>query len=127
MQLQLISYLMVCGLTLVFAEDIEDSEFQDEESPHSNQIVYRPPKPAGDVYFVASFDADGLEGWVRSEAKKDDTNESRYNGIWAVEESYDQKMPGNQGLVLKSQAKHHAIAAYFQRPFHFKDLPLIVQ
>ncbi|XP_060688680.1 calnexin-like [Hemiscyllium ocellatum] len=127
MNLQSISYLMVCGLILVFAEDIEDSEFHDEESPRSNQIAYRPPTPTGDVYFMASFDTDGLEGWVRSEAKKVDTNESKYNGIWAVEESYDQKVPGNKGLVLKSQAKHHAIAAYFQTPFHFKDLPLIVQ
>ncbi|XP_067903727.1 calnexin isoform X3 [Heterodontus francisci] len=128
MQLQLISYLGVCGLVLVFAQDVDHSEFQEDAEPtHPNRIVYKPPKPVGDVYFVATFDTDGLEGWVKSEAKTDGTNDTRYDGIWAVEESYNQKMPGNKGLVLKSRAKHHAIATYMQRPFHFKDLPLIVQ
>ncbi|XP_038630964.1 calnexin-like isoform X2 [Scyliorhinus canicula] len=128
MQLQIISYLGVCGLTLLFAQGIaDDSHFQDAESSHPNRVDYKPPKPVGDVYFVATFDTDDLEGWVKSKARKDDTNDTRYDGIWAVEESYQEKMPGNKGLVLKSHAKHHAIAAYFKKPFHFKNLPLIVQ
>ncbi|XP_067852753.1 calnexin [Heptranchias perlo] len=133
MRLQLFTYLAICGLALVLARDIgddseKDEEFQEDPEPtRPHRIVYKPPKPAGDVYFVASFDTDGLEGWVESEAKKDDTDDTRYEGIWAVEEPYDQKMPGNKGLVLKSRGKHHAIATHLQRPFYFNDLPLIVQ
>uniref|UniRef100_UPI00398EBB49 calnexin isoform X2 n=1 Tax=Pristiophorus japonicus TaxID=55135 RepID=UPI00398EBB49 len=133
MRLLLFLYLGTNGLALVYAQDVDDDsekneEFQEDAEPtRPNGIVYKPPKPAGDVYLVASFDTDGLKGWVESEAKKDDTDDIKYEGTWAVEESYDQKIPGNKGLVLKSRAKHHAIATHLQRPIYFKDLPLIVQ
>ncbi|XP_069749419.1 calnexin isoform X2 [Narcine bancroftii] len=132
MWLQFLTFLRVCGLTLVFAQLVDDSKKDEEfqENPiftQPHRIVPNPPKPAGDIYLVASFDTDGLEGWVISEATKDDTDDTKYEGMWAVEESSDQKVPGNKGLVLKSQAKHHAIATYLQKPFTFKDRPLIVQ
>ncbi|XP_072914422.1 calmegin [Hemitrygon akajei] len=132
MWLQSFVCLRICGLVLVFIQAVDNSkkaeELQDNSDPTQlHRIVYNPPKPAGDVYFVASFDTEGLESWVMSEATKDDTDETRYEGMWAVEESYDKKVPGNKGLVLKSPAKHHAIAAHLQKPFSFKDKPLIVQ
>ncbi|XP_051877118.1 calnexin isoform X2 [Pristis pectinata] len=132
MWLQFVTCLGISGLALVFAQAVDDSkedkEFRENaDSIQPHRIVYNSPKPAGDVYFVASFDTEGLEGWVTSDATKDDNDDTRYEGIWAVEESYDQKIPGNKGLVLKSHAKHHAIAAYLQKPFPFKDKPLIVQ
>ncbi len=37
-----------------------------------------PTTPSGDVYFTESF-SDGIEKWVKSEAKKDDGT-SRYDG-----------------------------------------------
>lgn len=134
MWLHFFTCLGISGLALVFAQrpDVDDSkkdkEFQqnpDSSQPHRS--VHKPPKPAGDVHFVASFDTDGFEGWVVSEAANDDTGDNRYDGMWAVEESYNQKIPGNKGLVLKSRAKHHAIAANLQKPFPFKNKPLIVQ
>uniref|UniRef100_A0A9J7YD45 Calmegin n=1 Tax=Cyprinus carpio carpio TaxID=630221 RepID=A0A9J7YD45_CYPCA len=48
-------------------------------------------------------------------------------GKWEVEPLKENKVPGDLGLVLKSRAKHHAIAALLNRPFAFKDKPLIVQ
>jgi calnexin len=34
---------------------------------------------------------------------------------------------GDSGLVLKSKAKHAAVAAKFRKPFKFDNQPLIVQ
>lgn len=48
-------------------------------------------------------------------------------GKWAVEQLKENKVPGDQGLVLKSRAKHHAIAAMLDKPFVFQDEPLVVQ
>ena len=48
-------------------------------------------------------------------------------GKWAVEQLKENKVPGDQGLVLKSRAKHHAIAAMLDKPFVFEDEPLVVQ
>lgn len=48
-------------------------------------------------------------------------------GKWEVESLKENKVSGDLGLVLKSRAKHHAIAALLNRPFVFKDMPLIVQ
>lgn len=39
----------------------------------------------------------------------------------------ENKVPGDLGLVLKSRAKHHAIAAPLNKPFVFKNKPLVVQ
>ncbi|KAG2455421.1 CALX protein, partial [Polypterus senegalus] len=39
----------------------------------------------------------------------------------------DSKLSGDKGLVLKSQAKHHAISSKLKKPFVFETRPLIVQ
>lgn len=44
-----------------------------------------------------------------------------------MEQLKENRVPGDQGLVLKSRAKHHAIAAMLAKPFVFKDEPLVVQ
>lgn len=48
-------------------------------------------------------------------------------GKWAVEQLKENKVPGDQGLVLKSRAKHHAISAMLSKPFTFQDQPLVLQ
>lgn len=48
-------------------------------------------------------------------------------GKWSVEQLKENKVPGDQGLVLKSRAKHHAIAAMLDKPFVFKDESLVIQ
>ncbi|KAG7215242.1 hypothetical protein INR49_022665 [Caranx melampygus] len=67
----------------------------------------------GGPFFAESFDRGTLDGWVQSNAKKEDADEeiAKYDGKWAVEEMKDSKLPGDKGLVLKSRAKHHAISA----------------
>lgn len=44
-----------------------------------------------------------------------------------MEQLKENKVPGDQGLVLKSRAKHHAIAVMLEKPFVFQDEPLVVQ
>ncbi|GAA6228581.1 calnexin-like [Lates japonicus] len=95
----------------------------------SFQITYVTPVPTGDVYFAETFD-DGLLGrWQLSKTVKGDTDDdiAKYDGKWAVEQLKENKVPGDQGLVLKSRAKHHAIAAMLDKPFVFQDEPLVIQ
>lgn len=48
-------------------------------------------------------------------------------GKWEVEPLKENRVPGDMGLVLKSRAKHHAIAALLDKPFVFQDKPLVLQ
>ena len=53
----------------------------------------------------------------------------RFDGEWAVEAADKNPLNGDLGLVLKSKAKHAAIASRFKKPFVFKDSkkPLVLQ
>lgn len=44
-----------------------------------------------------------------------------------MEQLKENKVPGDQGLVLKSRAKHHAVAALLDKPFVFQDEALVIQ
>lgn len=87
--------------------------------------------PEGSLHFIETFEANIIGStWIKSKAKKDDVDESlaKYDGEWAIESSLDSALEGDQGLVLKSKAKHHAIAAKLARPFKFNEnKPLVVQ
>lgn len=93
------------------------------------KVSYKTPVPSEEVYFADAFDQGYLDGWVVSTTKKDDTDEdiAKYDGKWAVEELMDNNVPGDQSLVLKSKAKHHAISAPLRKPFKFDGESLIVQ
>nr|XP_055060948.1 calmegin [Misgurnus anguillicaudatus] len=95
----------------------------------SFQVTYKTPVPTGDVFFAETFDEGSLSSWQQSKTMKEDADEdiAKYDGKWEVEPLKENKVPGDLGLVLKSRAKHHAIAALLNRPFVFKDKPLIVQ
>uniref|UniRef100_A0A8C5HPE9 Calmegin n=1 Tax=Gouania willdenowi TaxID=441366 RepID=A0A8C5HPE9_GOUWI len=93
------------------------------------QVTYKTPVPTGDVYFAETFDDGSLNRWQISKTVKEDIDDdiAKYDGRWNVEQLKENKVPGDLGLVLKSRAKHHAIAALLDRPFVFQDEPLIVQ
>ncbi|XP_069573887.1 calmegin isoform X2 [Brachyistius frenatus] len=99
------------------------------EADVSFQVTYKTPVPTGDVYFAETFDDGSLGRWQVSKTMKEDTDDdiAKYDGKWAVEQLKENKVPGDQGLVLKSRAKHHAIAAMLDKPFIFQDEPLVVQ
>ncbi|XP_078087918.1 calnexin [Mustelus asterias] len=137
---------LLFGTAVVHAQDQDDDdadadivEDEDDESPIESdsaptappppKVTYRAPVPIGQVNFAESFDKGTLEGWVMSKAKKEDADEdiAKYDGKWEVEEMKDTKLHGDKGLVLKSRAKHHAIAALLDQPFVFDNKPLFIQ
>lgn len=102
-------------------------------APIEDQTVnYESPYAApGRFHFAEHFDNEEYftRRWIKSTAKKDDMEESlaKYDGEWAVEEPSRQILKGDLGMVLKSKAKHAAIASRLNKPFVFGDEPLIVQ
>jgi len=90
------------------------------------------PLVKGDHHFQETFSCKKTIGskWMKSTAKKDDVDEviAKYEGEWSIEASSDSVLDGEEGLVLKSKAKHHAISAQLDKPFDFSNKkPLVVQ
>lgn len=96
-------------------------------------VPYESPTPVdkSKVYFAEHFDDESQfnKQWVKSSAKKEGISDdiAKYDGEWIVESSQKDGLVGDKGLVLKSKAKHAAIAAKLNRPFLFNTKPLIVQ
>lgn len=98
----------------------------------ANEVHYESPYAAPGKYYLAEHFDDLVkfnQKWTRSEAKKDDIAEeiAKYDGVWEVEAPHRPILKGDLGLVLKSKAKHAAIAARLNKPFVFSDKPLVVQ
>ncbi|XP_059151798.1 calnexin-like isoform X2 [Physella acuta] len=135
--------LLILSAVLVSATDFEDEEedkddgiveTEDKEEPqifHKERPVYERPVPSGQTYFYEPFDtrAEFLKRWVQSQAKKDGAEEhlAKYDGKWVIDEPKESPIINDLGLILKSKAKHHAIAAKLDKPFEFNGKPLIVQ
>ncbi|CAF0897549.1 unnamed protein product [Brachionus calyciflorus] len=92
---------------------------------------YERKVPEGPTHFLETFDSNEIGSkWIKSKAKKDGVEDTiaKYDGEWAVESSSDSVLEGDLGLVLKSKAKHHAIAAKLDKPFLFtENKPLVLQ
>lgn len=80
--------------------------------------------------FVEQFTDDWSERWTPSEATKKTPVGGEifsYVGQWKVEDPETVLIEGDQGLVAKSKAAHHAISAPFNSPVDFSTKPLVVQ
>lgn len=132
--------LLVLGLLLPFgikADDDDDEEAvvteeqTEGEEDDVEEVVYATPKALPNAYLTETFDdiATFEKTWIKSEAKKDgvDENIAKYDGVWAVEPAERLALTGDRGLVLKSKAKHAAIAAPLKKPFVFSNKPFVVQ
>uniref|UniRef100_A0A1B6DDQ8 Calnexin n=1 Tax=Clastoptera arizonana TaxID=38151 RepID=A0A1B6DDQ8_9HEMI len=113
-------------------ETVQVDDTNDVTVESEDDILYTTPSvPTSGVYFTEHFD--DLEKfqhkWVKSEAKKEGIDESisKYDGVWAVEQAVRDPLKNDFGLVLKTKAKHAAISAKLDRPFIFKEKPLVVQ
>ncbi|CDK24692.1 unnamed protein product [Kuraishia capsulata CBS 1993] len=79
-----------------------------------------------DSFFEPFDDEDWEKKWVVSHAKRD--GEFAYVGKWNVEESsVNPGFAGDKGLVLKSEAAHHAISLQLPEPFDNKGKTLVLQ
>ena len=48
-------------------------------------------------------------------------------GEWSIDAPSDVLIEGDYGLIVRSKARHHAIAAKLQKPFKFDGSPFILQ
>lgn len=121
-------------------DDDDDDEGQVEVEEEEEPVVeeaprekpkYERPVPKVPVFFHEPFDSKESFGkrWTLSEAKKDGAEESiaKYDGKWEIAEPKSNPIDGDLGLILKSKAKHHAVASELDKPFEFKGKPLVVQ
>ncbi|KHN84996.1 Calnexin [Toxocara canis] len=67
--------------------------------------------------------------WILSRGKKDDVEDSiaKYNGEWEIGPPKKKVIDGDLGLIVKTKARHHAVAAQFSKPFTFSGKPLVAQ
>ena len=123
-----------------FADDGIVENEQDEVSPSTAavesvvpEIKYESPQyDPEQFFFVDHFDnvEESNKRWIKSQAKKDDIAEeiSKYDGIWNWEPPQRIVWSNDIGLVLKSKAKHAAIASRLSKVFTFKEQkPLVIQ
>ncbi|KAK4058363.1 calnexin [Microbotryomycetes sp. JL221] len=81
-------------------------------------------------HFVEQFTPDWQERWSPSKATKEEKAGEvfSYVGKWQVEEpTVFPGISGDEGLVLKTKAAHHAISAQFDTPLDPTGQPLVVQ
>lgn len=132
----LIFGLLVSGITC--DEPFGDSNDDDDEGvtveseETEDFIEYKSPVPEpGKFYFADHFDDKQQfeKKWIKSRAKKEGIDEdiAKYDGLWALEDPIKSILREDLGLVLKSKAKHAAISSRLNKPFVFKDKPLVVQ
>ncbi|KAL0272731.1 UNVERIFIED_CONTAM: hypothetical protein PYX00_005592 [Menopon gallinae] len=131
--LKYILTVLILSFTIQCVSTVDDSneEATVEETDSVVEIPYSSPTPSGNYYLAENFDdVDKFKRkWTVSQAKKEGIDEelAKYDGVWDVEEPQKDGLKSDLGLVLKSKAKHAAIAAKLDKPFHFIDKPLVVQ
>ena len=109
-------------------DDEDELTVETDEAPEDEVTVekvaldvkYFSPDDNVDFYFMDHFDTASSLGlkWTRSQAKKDGADDSiaKYDGQWEIEPLGKDPLDGDQGLVLKSKAKHSAVAAKLKKP-----------
>uniref|UniRef100_A0A914E3A6 Calnexin n=1 Tax=Acrobeloides nanus TaxID=290746 RepID=A0A914E3A6_9BILA len=124
------------GLVEENDERVFDTDETDQEEEGPKEAYVAPPfqKPTineKDTYFLDWFEDTKAIGkkWFKSTAKKDDVDQAiaKFNGEWAIESPSHIVIDGDYGLVVKTKARHHAIAANLNKPFKFDGKPLVVQ
>ena len=114
----------------VQVEEDEDEGVSGSSSETAEPVkkeLYKAPDIPPNSFMAETFDglaAKVLERWVKSTAKK--SSGERYDGLWAVESALKSAMEGDVGLVIKTKARHHAIASKLSKPFDFSTAKQLV-
>ncbi|KAF8359219.1 cnx-1 [Pristionchus pacificus] len=125
------------------ADDVDDDEEGgvpiDQKKEEFVPIKFVEPKLTGDAMKDANVHMweyfrgrGGIIGktWLKSKAKKDgvEAEISKYNGEWDIGAPSEVAIEGDYSLVVKTDARHHAIASKLAKPFSFADgKPLVMQ
>ncbi|VDL66685.1 unnamed protein product [Nippostrongylus brasiliensis] len=93
--------------------------------------TFVPPKLSSKPLFFDYFSRTDTIGkrWIPSTAKKDgvEAEIAKYNGKWEIGAPSEVSIQGDFGLIVRTKARHHAIAAKMDKPFGFAKKPLVVQ
>ncbi|KAH0808115.1 hypothetical protein GEV33_014666 [Tenebrio molitor] len=122
----------VAATLIISRMDDSEEAIVETEEPVID-IPYESPEPLDPkrIYLAEHFDDldQFAKRWVKSQAKKEGISEdiAKYDGEWQIEGAGKDGLVGDKGLVLKSKAKHAAIASSLLKPFNFDTKPLIVQ
>lgn len=121
-------------LVLLIASAIADNDESDDGitvETVEEELYQSPTVDPKKIYFAEHFDDEAAfkKKWIKSEAKKQgvDENIAKYEGKWEIQSPARRILKNDLGLVLTTEAKHAAISALLDRPFEFKEKPLIVQ
>ncbi|XP_075235063.1 calnexin 99A [Lycorma delicatula] len=131
--LWLLMVYLLLALPVVLCQEKKDEIKDDVGVDMVDDIIYVTPTipHSSSIYIAEHFDnpASFKKKWVKSEAKKEGIEDdiAKYDGVWDIEASEIDPLKGDLGLVLKSKAKHSAIAAKLDRPFVFDEKPFVVQ
>ncbi|OWB70350.1 hypothetical protein B5S31_g27 [[Candida] boidinii] len=99
----------------------------EDEIEHPEFSLFDLEKLASNSFFE-QFDSNWDSRWKISQFTDSDSPDLKYKGKWSVEESIVNKGFNNdKGLVVKSEASHHAISAKLPQVFDNKDNTLVLQ
>ncbi|XP_026326418.1 calnexin [Hyposmocoma kahamanoa] len=124
--------LLVGTATWGHAEEDDSADGVTVETVEEDQYLYKTPTiDPKKVYLAEHFDNEEAfkKKWIKSEAKKQgvDENIAKYDGKWEIQAPSRKILKDDLGLVLTTEAKHAAISTLLDKPFEFKDKPLVVQ
>lgn len=115
---------------LTNANEVDQNDEATVEIEEDDQYV-SPELNSDSVYLSEHFDDENAfkRKWIKSEAKKQgvDENIAKYDGKWEIQQPIRKILKNDFGLVLTTEAKHAAISTLLDKPFEFKNKPLIVQ
>lgn len=119
-------FLLILNLTACLADDEAASP-----SPKPKPAYVEPTLSRPGIIFAEPFSsAAALQRFVPSAASKDgvEGDLAKYDGRWEVAAPEAGALEGDLALIMRDQAKHHAIAAQLQEPFlPGDDKPLVFQ
>ncbi|KAJ1962422.1 hypothetical protein GGI12_002661 [Dipsacomyces acuminosporus] len=114
------------GAVAAEANDIPETP---EAAPaHNVQLLQFEPYPVPGAALWEQFTDESASQWKHSGALKKGEQAAQYDGEWAIEEV--QKLAGVEGdkaLVVKSEARHHAISRRLAKPFDPAASGLVLQ
>uniref|UniRef100_A0A1I7UHN1 Calnexin n=1 Tax=Caenorhabditis tropicalis TaxID=1561998 RepID=A0A1I7UHN1_9PELO len=117
----------------VFEDDLDESSQTSDEKEQYKPAMFVAPKltDGSNPNFFDYFPVGSKIGqtWIKSLAKKDDVDSdiAKYNGEWSIGPPTKVSIEGDLGLVVKTKARHHAIAAKLDTPFVFGSDNFVVQ
>ena len=125
------SLLIFLWISAIVVKADDEQMVSSEILKPEDDVVYITPNHHPDVFFTEHFDNEKTfkNKWIKSQAKKEGVEEAiaKYDGEWALEKAQKDPLNGDFGLVMKSKAKHAAIAAPLGKIFKFDDKPFVVQ